>query len=86
MRNDPYETSEAVFGVKDSLVVDVGKVDADQAARYGVKEGLSLIQHDFILVSKEDAQRLKEKKALEATGRLGLRMKMWNGLPIPDVD
>lgn len=86
LRNDPYETSDAVFGVKDSLVVDVHKVDEYQAARYGVNEGASLIKYDFVLAGEEDTRKLREKNALEATKKLGLHMKLWNSLPIPNVD
>ncbi|POS81679.1 cathecol 1, partial [Erysiphe pulchra] len=39
LRGDPYETSDAVFGVKESLLIDLGKVSAEQAKTYGVKEG-----------------------------------------------
>jgi protocatechuate 3,4-dioxygenase beta subunit len=86
LRGDPYETSDAVFGVKESLLIDLGTVDAEMAKTYGVKEGTKLIAYDFVLVSEQESRELREKNAMEAMKDLGLRMKLYNGLPIPDVD
>jgi len=86
LRGDPYETSDAVFGVKESLLIDLGTVDAEMAETYGVKEGTKLISYDFVLVSEQESRELREKNAMEAMKDLGLRMKLYNGLPIPDVD
>ncbi|KAF2165818.1 hypothetical protein M409DRAFT_67142 [Zasmidium cellare ATCC 36951] len=86
LRGDPYETSDAVFGVKESLLIDLGTVNAEQAKQYGVKEGDKLMTYDFVLVTEEESRKLREKNALEATKKLGLKMKLWNGLPVPDVD
>lgn len=86
MRGDPYETSDAVFGVKDSLVVDVHKVNADTAKKYGVAEGSSLIKHDFVLVTKEESEKLRDDNALKAMKKLGRKVKLIDHLPVPDVD
>lgn len=86
LRNDPYETSDAVFGVKESLLVDLGTVNAEQAKQYGVEEGGKLLSYDFVLVSEEEARQLREKKALEAMEKLGKRMKLVEGLPVPELD
>jgi hypothetical protein len=86
LRGDPYETSDAVFGVKESLLIDLGSVDAEMAKTYGVKEGTKLISYDFVLVSEQESRELREKNAMEAMKDLGLRMKLYNGLPIPDID
>lgn len=86
LRGDPYETSDAVFGVKESLLIDLGSVSAEQASKYDVKEGGKLITYNFVLVSEEESQKLREKKAMEAMHHLGRKMKLWNGLPVPDVD
>ncbi|KAL1640742.1 hypothetical protein SLS58_006563 [Diplodia intermedia] len=86
LRNDPYETSDAVFGVKETLLVDLGTVSAQQAKTYGVKEGGKLMTYDFVLVSEDEAKGLREKKAMEAMEAQGRKMKLWNGLPVPDVD
>ncbi|GIK37711.1 MAG: 6-chlorohydroxyquinol-1,2-dioxygenase [Chloroflexota bacterium] len=47
---DPYLDSDAVFGVRSSLVVDfVRSESAEEAARYGVTAPFSTVEYDFIL-------------------------------------
>jgi hypothetical protein len=66
-RGDPYEKTDAVFGVKESLIIDITKVtDASMAEKYGVSTGCALIQYDFVLVDKEEATKLRETKASES--------------------
>lgn len=86
LRNDPYETSDAVFGVKDSLVVDLGKADAATARKYNVPEGHALLTYDFVLVSDEETSALRAKNSKDALDKLGRKVKIVNGLPIPDLD
>jgi protocatechuate 3,4-dioxygenase beta subunit len=86
LRGDPYETSDAVFGVKETLVVDLKTVSSSQAKEYGVAEGCRLLTYDFVLVSDEEARSLREKEAMAAMEKLGRRMKLVEGLPVPDVD
>ncbi|KAK7714433.1 hypothetical protein SLS57_007160 [Botryosphaeria dothidea] len=86
LRNDPYETSDAVFGVKETLLVDLGTVNTEQAKKYGAKEGGKLMTYDFVLVTDEEARKLREQNAMEAMVAQGRKMKLWNGLPVPDVD
>lgn len=86
IKGDPYETSDAVFGVKKSLVIDLGKVDAAQAAEYGVAEGTWLLQHEFVLVTKDETEKLRDRNAMEALQKLGLNMKLVDHLPVPDLD
>lgn len=75
-----------MFGVKESLLIDLGTVSAEQAKTYGVKEGSKLMSYDFVLVSEKESRELREKNAMDAMKDLGLRMKLYNGLPIPEVD
>ena len=86
LRNDPYETSDAVFGVKESLLIDLGSVNAEQSKQFGMKEGSKLIKYDFVLVTDEESRKLRETEAMAAMEKLGRRMKLYNGLPIPDLD
>ena len=86
IKGDPYETSDAVFGVKDSLIVEVGKVDKVIAEKYDVKEDTALITWDFVLVSDKEADELRDKKSMEALKKLGRQVKIADGLPVPDVD
>lgn len=87
LRGDPYETSDAVFGVKESLIVDLGTVTPAQAQQYNVKEGTKLLTYDFVLVTDEETKTLRDeeaRKAMEALGRENMRII--EGLPVPDVD
>jgi catechol 1,2-dioxygenase len=50
VRGDPYLESDAVFGTKDSLVVDFEQHDsAAEAASYGVTTPFYLVRYDFVL-------------------------------------
>jgi protocatechuate 3,4-dioxygenase beta subunit len=49
VKGDPFETSDAVFGVKSSLIIDVKTVDSEEvASKYGVAVGDWLIDWDFV--------------------------------------
>ncbi|KAK4466911.1 putative hydroxyquinol 1,2-dioxygenase [Cladorrhinum samala] len=86
LKGDPYETSDAVFGVKKSLVVDLEKVDKETAEEYGVEEGIWLLRQDFVLTTEEETERLRDELATEALKKLGLNMKLVDHLPVPDLD
>lgn len=87
MKNDPYKSSDAVFGVKNSLVVALAKVeDKETAQRYRVNLGCALLEYNFVLVTDEAAMSLRHKRAAEAMQAQGRKMKFIDGLPIPDVD
>ena len=75
-----------MFGVKDSLVVDYTKASRDTAERYGVQEGTLLLTYDFVLVSDVEASDLRQEKSREALQALGRKVKLLDGLPVPDVD
>jgi protocatechuate 3,4-dioxygenase beta subunit len=87
LKNDPYETSDAVFGVKDSLVVDLGVVDDVIARRYpGTKEGMKLLRYNFVLVSERETAELRDRNSKEALEKQGMKVRLIDGLPVPDVD
>ncbi|KAF2863841.1 cathecol 1,2-dioxygenase [Piedraia hortae CBS 480.64] len=83
---DKYEASDAVFGVKQSLVIDLGTINAEQAKKYDVKEGSKLISHQFVLATDEEVKQLREKNARLAMEKLGQKIRFVDGLPVPDVD
>jgi hypothetical protein len=72
--------------VKETLVVNLDTVNTEQAKKYDVKEGVKLITYDFVLVTNEEARELREQEAMKAMEILGRRMKLYHGLPVPDVD
>lgn len=86
LRNDPYETSDAVFGVKDSLTVDIGKAGPEVARKYNVSEDHALLAYGFVLVSDAETRALRERNSKMALDQLGRKVKMVNGLPVPDLD
>lgn len=86
VRGDPYETTDAVFGVKKSLIIDLDTVDKDIAQQYGVKEGILYLKQDFVLVTEQETQELRDKNAREAIEKLGLKVKLVDHLPVPDLD
>jgi hydroxyquinol 1,2-dioxygenase len=50
VRGDPYLASDAVFGTKDSLVVEFARSDsAAEAAQHGVHAPFYTVAHDFVL-------------------------------------
>lgn len=87
LKDDPYESTDAVFGVKNSLVVSIKKVEDEALAKKcGVELGSNLMTYDFVLVSEQAAAELRRGKAEEAMSKLGRKFTFIEGLPVPDVD
>uniref|UniRef100_A0A0B7KSL9 Intradiol ring-cleavage dioxygenases domain-containing protein n=1 Tax=Bionectria ochroleuca TaxID=29856 RepID=A0A0B7KSL9_BIOOC len=82
VRGSKHETSDAVFGVKQSLIVNITKVaDEEGWADKYVKH--SAIEVDFVLLTEEESRKLREEKARdEAERQRGLRVE--NGLLVPN--
>ncbi|RPB09944.1 aromatic compound dioxygenase [Morchella conica CCBAS932] len=83
VRGDPYETSDAVFGVKSSLIIDLRKIeDAALAAKHGMQVGDWLLVHDFVIITNEESDALRRAQAKEALRKLGsVAMLNSDGLP-----
>ncbi|KAH7247573.1 putative catechol dioxygenase [Fusarium redolens] len=76
---DPYETSDAVFGIKESLIVELGQVDAEMASKYpGAHEGMKLLQYDFVLVTEEETANLRGQRSVEALKKLNICVLLYN--------
>lgn len=87
LRGDPYETTDAVFGVKESLIVELGRVDGETASKYpGAHEGMRLLTHDFVLATEKETAVLRDQRSMEALKKLNMAVKIVDGLPVPDVD
>ncbi|KAI0875287.1 dioxygenase [Hypoxylon argillaceum] len=86
IRGDPYETSDAVFGVKKSLIVEPQKIDSATAKEYGVPEGSWILKHDFVLTTDKETENLRDQLAHEALRKLGLNLTLIDHLPVPDLD
>ena len=86
-RGDPYESSDPVFGVKESLVVDLATVsDPEVAEKYCVEQGTSLLTYDFVLITKEESLQLRKEEAIQAITKMGRSLEDFKGLPFFDVD
>lgn len=87
MKNDPYENSDAVFGVKESLIVELQEVtDQAMAEKYDVGLGTKLVKYDFVLVTELVAMQLRIDKATEAMNAQGKDFEFVDGLPVPALD
>lgn len=49
-------------------------------------EGHALLTYDFVLVSDTETSELRAKNSQMALDKLGRKVKIVNGLPIPDLD
>ncbi|KAK9465025.1 hydroxyquinol 1,2-dioxygenase-like protein [Lipomyces arxii] len=87
LKGDPYETTDAVFGVKSSLICELQKVsNSNITSEYGVDIDDWLLDYDFVLVSDQEAKKLKIQNAEKALNNLGLNPIMVNGLPVASLD
>ncbi|OJD18216.1 hypothetical protein AJ78_01716 [Emergomyces pasteurianus Ep9510] len=87
LRGDPYESSDAVFGVKSSLIIDLHPLtDPEMAKKYDVPLGTHVLQHEFVLVTDQESAALRERNSKEALQKLGMQVRLLDGLPVPDVD
>ncbi|RYC77156.1 hypothetical protein BFJ63_vAg19970, partial [Fusarium oxysporum f. sp. narcissi] len=80
LRGDPYETSDAVFGVKAPLVVGLDQVDDTMATKYNVSKETKLLSYDFVLATAQETSKLRDKKSEEAVEKLGKSAKVVQGL------
>lgn len=86
-RGDPYETSDPVFGVKESLIVDLSEVsDPAIALQYDVEMGTPLLKYDFVLLTDAQARDLRRQRAVEAMQKQKRNVVFHNGLPVPVTD
>lgn len=66
--------------------MDIGKAGPEIAEKYGVPEGHPLLTYDFVLVSDAETFELRSKNSQIALDKLGRKVKIVNGLPVPDLD
>ncbi len=86
LRGDPYETTDAVFGVKSSLVVDLIPLPQSLATQYSLLLNSLLLEYEFVLVTEKETSDLRDERSKKALEELGRRVKIMEGLPVPDVD
>lgn len=86
LRGDPFETSDPVFGVQESLLTEYEQADDATAKQYDVKPGTKVMKYDFVLASDKEVADVRHKRAEQALADLGHKTKWLDGLPVPDVD
>jgi hypothetical protein len=88
LRGDQYESSDAVFGVKESLIVDLKTISEIEnfAEKYGVPPSTRLLTYDFVLVTDQETTTLREREAEKVIAKQNWKMRIVNGLPVPEVD
>ncbi|KAK7983687.1 hypothetical protein PG989_011089 [Apiospora arundinis] len=60
LRGSEYQDSDAVFGVKSSLVVDIQDMDKETALKYNQPSVKKLLKYDFTLASDAEAETLRD--------------------------
>lgn len=45
-----------------------------------------MLEQEFVLVTKDETERLRDENAVEALKKLGLHMKLVDHLPVPELD
>ena len=66
--------------------MDIGRAGPEYAKKYNVPEDHALLTYDFVLVSDTETKDLREKNSKDALDKLGRKVKIVNGLPVPDLD
>ena len=79
VKGDPFETSDAVFGVKSSLIVDIKTVEDEATVKkYDVSKGDWLIDWDFVCFFCDCVNdRLWSTKILQISFVRNSRRKSW---------
>lgn len=75
--------SDPVFGVKESLIVDLSQVsDPAMASQYGVEIGTPLLTYDFVLLTEQQARDLRKQRAVEAMQQQKRNVVFHDELPV----
>ncbi|EWC47434.1 hypothetical protein DRE_00402 [Drechslerella stenobrocha 248] len=85
LRGDPYETSDAVFGVKSSLIAELDSItDPEMADKHGMKAGDHLLRWDFVLITDRESEELKAKLAKDTLHKYKSGARLDHDLPVAD--
>ena len=53
---------------------------------HGCNEGIWLMKYDFVMITVEESEKLRDELAMEALQKLGMQMRLVDHLPVPDLD
>ncbi|KAG5419201.1 hypothetical protein I9W82_002968 [Candida metapsilosis] len=83
-KGDLYETSDAVFGVKTSLLYTLDKLGAEKAKKYDMNPDDWYLKWHFKIITTEEARKLRFEKNKEALTRAAANLTLnEDGLPEP---
>lgn len=87
-RGDPYEYSDAVFGVKSPLLFDLAKLGPERAKKYNMKEDDWYLRWHFKIITNAQAKACLIEKTQADLSKIGKGKYVLNedGLPIADLD
>ncbi|KAI0856115.1 protocatechuate 3,4-dioxygenase beta subunit [Xylaria cubensis] len=68
IQGSKYCDSDAVFGVKQSLVVSIQKMDSETATEYGQTDARSILRYEFVLATDMETEALKKSGFLAVNG------------------
>ena len=66
--------------------MDIERAGPEYAKKYNVPEDHALLRYDFVLVSEAETTALRERNSKIALDKLGMKVRMVDGLPVPDLD
>lgn len=87
-RGDPYEFSDAVFGVKSPLLFDLVPLGEKKAAQYNMKPLDWYLNWNFSIITEAKAKEVLRAKTVEDLAKCGKGKYVINedGLPVADLD
>jgi len=63
-RDYPYINSDAIFSVKESLIVDLSVTSEKHSTQYGVPVNTKLITYDFVLFTDQESADSVQRRAV----------------------
>lgn len=87
-KGDPYEYSDAVFGVKTPLLFLLDKLGEEKAKKYNMNADDWYLKWHFSVVTEAQAKETLNKKTKEDLAKIGKGNYVINedGLPVADLD
>lgn len=84
LRGDPYESHDPVFGVKNSLLSDLTRVDDESMAKKcDIPLGTNLLYREFVMTTNDEASELRRENAKRALATAGEQISFIKGRPVP---
>lgn len=83
LHDDQYLYSDAVFGVKTELIMELKKIEDEEFAKKNdMNVGDWYMHYDFVLVTEDEAKDVFAKKSKEALDKINVNARLVDGLPV----